>query len=119
VCAEYGFLPNVVNRSRDLSALLVMVTTGMGIMLVPGFVRSNDKPDIRFIKVDDPRVCLDVIVARNCKNNNPSVPIFIDQLSIFNNVSLFRNRSCERMGLNNLAIHNRSKQYRNANNISN
>lgn len=99
LCAKHDFLPNVVNRSRDLSTLLAMVEIGVGIMLVPSFVRDNDKSNICFIELGNSNVCLDVIVAKNNKNQNPSIPIFVEQLSTYNNTSLFQNQSAEKLRL--------------------
>ncbi|HEY3425659.1 MAG TPA: LysR substrate-binding domain-containing protein, partial [Negativicutes bacterium] len=79
-CAEYGFVPNVANRSRDLAALLFMVEVGMGIMLVPGPVRDIISPELRIVELYHPDQYLDVMVAWTHNNPNPSVPIYVTHL---------------------------------------
>jgi len=102
-CAEKGFLPKVVNRSRDLSALLIMVETGVGLMLAPGFLRDICRPEIRIVELKAPTACLDVTVARNRSNQNPSISYFNEQLSIYRETAHFRSRSVEKLRLVNVA----------------
>lgn len=85
ICAEYGFTPNIVDQSRDLAALLFMIESGLGIMIVPGPVREVAGPELRVIELSYPNRFFDVMVAWNVKNVNPSIPIFVKHLASYSN----------------------------------
>ena len=103
-CAEQGFLPEVVNRGRDLSSLFLMVEMGVGVMLVPGFLKDFDRSALRIVEIKAPIVCLDVTVVRNRNNQNPSIPHFNEQLSLINSVAPFGNRGVEKLRLVQTAV---------------
>ncbi|TGE38383.1 LysR family transcriptional regulator [Desulfosporosinus fructosivorans] len=83
ICAEYGFIPNIVNQSRDLSALLFMVEAGIGIMIIPGPVREVAGPELRVIELSYPNRYFDVMVAWNRNNVNTSIPLFVEHLASY------------------------------------
>jgi DNA-binding transcriptional LysR family regulator len=83
ICSANGFTPNVVNQSRDLSALLFMVEAGLGIMVVPGPVREVASPDLRLIELTNPHSEFNVMVVWNQNNLNASIPVFANHLSSY------------------------------------
>ncbi|QDR81451.1 LysR family transcriptional regulator [Sporomusa termitida] len=83
ICSENGFTPNVVNQSRDLSALLFMVEASLGIMIVPGPVREVASPDLRLIELNTRHKHFDVMVVWNRNNLNTSIPVFVKHLTSY------------------------------------
>ena len=75
-------------------------------MLVPGFIKDFDRSALRIIELKSPEVCLDVTVARNRNNQNPSIPHFNEQLSLINNATHFGNHGVEKLRLVQTAVTN-------------
>ncbi len=45
ICAQYGFLPRVVHEGNNISSIIQLVQSGLGISIVPSSVRKNYNGD--------------------------------------------------------------------------
>ena len=54
VCREVGFTPNVRQEALQISTLVALVGTGLGVGLVPSVAASMSGPSIRFIRLSNP-----------------------------------------------------------------
>lgn len=53
-CHQSGFSPRVVHEVPQLSSLLCLVQSGLGLALVPGTVRLNTPPGVRLVSLREP-----------------------------------------------------------------
>jgi DNA-binding transcriptional LysR family regulator len=81
VCAQAGFMPNVVQEVDSISMLVACVAAEMGLALVNDGVRDLPFASVvyREIAPASPNVSLNVLTRAN--ETNPLVPQFIDHLA--------------------------------------
>ncbi|MBP2654781.1 MAG: gltC 6 [Firmicutes bacterium] len=93
LCAERGFMPNIVSLAWEMAAILFMVESGLAISIVPGTCREIAGRDVRIIGLNTPSRSFDVMIAWKKTNLNPAIPIFTTQLDTLSALKALRLRS--------------------------
>jgi len=81
--AKRGFIPNIVRRTSDLGTLLFMIESGLGVAVLTRQTvdfYSNFKLLSRDLEDDD--LAVEVILAWNKSNKNPSLPLFLKEFGV-------------------------------------
>lgn len=78
MCCRHGFSPKVVSEANFMATVITLVESGMGVSLVPGSVRSLNRPHavIREILPSSPAIPLCLI--RPKANRNPAATAFLE-----------------------------------------
>ena len=63
LCAESGFVPNVVLEAKEIFTVLNLVRAGVGISLVPSTAKRMHVPDIHFFPLRMPSARWDIALA--------------------------------------------------------
>lgn len=64
ICAGYGFTPDVVHESNNVSSIIQLVRNGLGVSIVPtSLSRSHFYPEIGFIELEATNLRTDVLLA--------------------------------------------------------
>lgn len=76
---EEGFVPNIVQRSNDISTIKSMVASNMGISILPSFCTSETKlqNNIAVVPIRENKKRIEVVVVWNKNNTNPALKKFI------------------------------------------
>lgn len=79
---EAGFVPNVVQRSNDISTILLMVASHMGISILPSFcvARAMLESNVAVVPIDEDKKRIEVVAAWNKSNFNPALEKFISTI---------------------------------------
>jgi DNA-binding transcriptional LysR family regulator len=80
LCAKSGFFPNIVSHAERIETVLMFVDAGIGITILPNYLEMYASPSIRIIPIEGEKDILDVAVYRNLTNQNPTIPLFLDQI---------------------------------------
>lgn len=65
ICAQYGFSPNVVHESNNISSIIQLVRNGLGISIVPtSLSKIHDYPEINFLALKKVNLFTQVLLAR-------------------------------------------------------
>lgn len=81
-CAANGFEPKQIVQLPNLDSVLSQVQNGMGVMINDFWSRDRTNESFRFVRLDTQHI---ISVAWMKSNQNPSLPIFINELAfIFN-----------------------------------
>lgn len=80
ICAEHGFIPNIVSQFWDLDSILFMVESGLAVAIVPGPVREVAGRAVRIIEIGSPLRYFDALLAWKISNINPAIPVFVEKL---------------------------------------
>ncbi|MCO4292037.1 LysR family transcriptional regulator substrate-binding protein [Solitalea sp. MAHUQ-68] len=52
LCASYGFVPQVVHESKNVSSILQLINDGLGASILPtSFVKNNLKEELGFLEL--------------------------------------------------------------------
>ena len=79
LCVASGFSPRIVQVARAMHAVLSLVSSGLGVAIVPGSATVMHFPDVKYIPITgSPRS--DVRVSYRSTNSNPVLESFIDVL---------------------------------------
>jgi DNA-binding transcriptional LysR family regulator len=62
LCSRAGFMPQVVQGSRDVASILGLVATGLGISILPSTLK-REIDGVLFRKLDDPAATSEVLLA--------------------------------------------------------
>lgn len=80
--ASSGFVPKIGGRSPDIETLLLLVTAGIGITILPEsairYVRQNS--DLVFIPLEGDHEYIDVLAIWKPQNHNPALKMFKEML---------------------------------------
>jgi len=80
VCSNRGFTPEVSPVS-DLLTVLMMIEAGFGVSLLPNHIPSGyASPSLRMVDFNGDDALINVAIAWNKSNTNPSIPLFITEL---------------------------------------
>ena len=76
---EAGFVPNVVQRSNDLNTIESMVSSNMGVSILPSFcvIDTMMKNNIAIVPINEVKDRIEVVVVWNKNNKNPALEKFI------------------------------------------
>ena len=76
---EAGFVPNVVQRSNNLNTIESLVSSNMGISILPSFCVTDTmiERDIAIVPIKEVENRIEVVVVWNKKNTNPALEKFI------------------------------------------
>ncbi len=79
LCQEAGFTPRIVQEAVRLQTIASLVATGMGVALVPAWVRHIRQAGIAYKDLKDrsSQIHLDVGIAWSKENHSPILPKFI------------------------------------------
>lgn len=78
-CQTHRFSPNIVNQFGDIKPVLLSVSSGLGISIVPdGFKNDILSNEIDFIPVDDDSYSIPCGIAWKKSMLNPAAKLFID-----------------------------------------
>ncbi len=80
ICANNGFSPNIVSEPRLLSAVLMLVDTGMGIAILPKSLKLYSSPSLHFVDIDGGQDEYELVVAWKKTNMNKSISLFLNEL---------------------------------------
>lgn len=75
---QCGFTPKVVGFATSVYSLLLMVSCGVGITVLPESCDTRQF-DLRFIPLEE-NTSLNVVARWRSKNHNPRVPLFVSML---------------------------------------
>jgi len=72
ICSQYGFIPNIVHESNNINSIIQLVTSGLGISIVPSNLqKSNKHPDLSFLELKS-NFSIDVLLAKP-KNDDSQI----------------------------------------------
>ncbi len=81
ICAAHGFVPSIMNRYDKLESVLLAVSAGLGVSIMPSALPSvlfANSVDV--IPIDDMDTARRYIAAWRPEGRNPSVRLFLDVL---------------------------------------
>ncbi|SET82524.1 DNA-binding transcriptional regulator, LysR family [Natronincola peptidivorans] len=81
MCANSGFYPNIVSEPKLLHTVLLLVDAGMGIAILPKSLKLHSSSSLRFIDIEGEKVEDELMIAWKKNNLNPSIPLFLEELS--------------------------------------
>ena len=78
--AESGFIPKINGRSSDAETLLVLVSAGVGITILPeSIVRAyNGLSDLSFVPLEGEHEHVDIMAIWKDNSDNPVTQVFKD-----------------------------------------
>lgn len=78
--AESGFIPKIYGRSSDAETLLVLVSAGIGITILPeSIVRAHaHSTELSFIPLEGDHENVDLVAVWKPENANPIIQVFLD-----------------------------------------
>ena len=80
LCAERGFLPQVVNTSPTWAGVLTLVEAGEGVALVPSGVRHLRTRGLAYSQLEPDRLSLGLSVVWNRRNQGVALGEFLNLL---------------------------------------
>lgn len=82
LCAKHGFSPHIVDQTRRIETVLMLVDAGLGITVFPQYLEMYATPTIRIIPIEGEVDSTDIVVYRKNTNKNPAVPLFFEELNL-------------------------------------
>ena len=78
--AESGFIPKIFGRSSDAETLLILVSAGIGITILPeSIVRAHaHSTELSFIPLEGDHENVDLVAVWKPENANPIIQVFLD-----------------------------------------
>nr|WP_276531989.1 LysR family substrate-binding domain-containing protein [Brevibacillus invocatus] len=80
LCAKHGFSPRIVSQASRTDAVLMIVDAGIGITILSHHLLLYASPSLRFIDIQDEEHQVDIVASWKTANENPSVPLFIQEV---------------------------------------
>ncbi len=80
ICANRGFMPNIISQPRLHEGILLMIETGMGIAILPHHLEFYTNSSLRFVDFEGDDHSLNIVAAWKKSNTNPSLPLILDEL---------------------------------------
>ena len=78
LCAAAGFKPRVVLEAHQMSTMIALTATGLGIAIVPEAMRRLQVEGCRFVLIGDAGASMVLCVARRQGDERPAVKRFLD-----------------------------------------
>jgi DNA-binding transcriptional LysR family regulator len=81
ICSQYGFEPKVVHESNNISSIIQLVKSGLGISIVPTAITKNyNYPELEFIELTKMNIFTDIILATPKGNQSEISKVAIEFL---------------------------------------
>ena len=78
-CRAAGFYPNVAEEAFPVSSVMLLVSAGLGISVVPAFVSMVlCQRDLTFRPFEDPSPSVGLSVAWRAREPSPTLQLFVD-----------------------------------------
>lgn len=76
---ELGFIPNIVYESSDIETMLIMISVGMGISILPEYTTSILKNNLNlvYIPLIDENEYIEIYAFWKKNNSNPALEKFL------------------------------------------
>lgn len=73
LCQSAGFIPRVIYETTQIQATISLVSSELGVALVPALHRTSSMPNVRFLELEDPQQDnpLGLILAYSSENETP------------------------------------------------
>jgi DNA-binding transcriptional LysR family regulator len=81
ICANRGFMANIISQPRLHEGILLMIETGMGIAILPHHLEYYANSSLRFVDFEGDDHSLNIVAAWKKSNTNPSLPLWLSELS--------------------------------------
>jgi DNA-binding transcriptional LysR family regulator len=78
VCAEAGVIPRIVQTSREIYTTVCLVEAGVGISIIPAYVRHMGWRGVRYYPITSPAAVTRIDAAWRADNPSPIVPAFLE-----------------------------------------
>ena len=80
--ADSGFIPRIVGRSSDAETLLILVSAGVGITILPESIVRNlgHATDLAFIPLEGEHEHVDIMAMWKPESTNPVTQVFSEFL---------------------------------------
>jgi len=75
-CRRSGFSPKVTSEANFMATVITLVESGMGVSLVPGSVRSLNRPNAVIRELSPPTSIIPLCLIRPKGNHNPAADAF-------------------------------------------
>ncbi|MBP2645145.1 MAG: transcriptional regulator AlsR family [Firmicutes bacterium] len=82
-CEERGFTPNIVSRHEYAETVLLMVEAGIGVALLPRFLKHSSNNNLRFLDLTGKPDYVSFIFTWSTNCNNPAIPLFLKEMDSF------------------------------------
>lgn len=79
LCSTRGLFPKFVREANSVDAVLVSVESEMGLTILPRYFELYGHPGLCFITIGGPDAQLNIELAWNKENSNPSLPLFTQE----------------------------------------
>lgn len=73
LCLQHGFLPNVVQEAKDSTAIIGLVSAGIGITLIIERNAMRSSKGVHCLALSDTEYTIETLIVRKAKNPNPLV----------------------------------------------
>jgi len=80
ICANRGFMPNIISQPRVHEGIFLMIEAGMGIAILPHHLKYYASPGLRFVDFDGDDHSLNIVAAWKKSNTNLSLPLLLNKL---------------------------------------
>ena len=79
LCSTHRFTPNITNQFSDIKSVLLSVSAGLGISIMPMILPMNSISDsLQLIPVDDENYSMSCAAAWKKSLLNPAASLFLD-----------------------------------------
>lgn len=83
LCAKHDFSPNIISQTPRNETMLMLVSIGVGIAILPNYLEMYANPTVQIIPIEGEENTLEVVAYRHIKNRNPTIPLFIHEMNEF------------------------------------
>ncbi len=80
LCAKNGFSPHIVSHNPRIETVLMLVDAGLGVAILPSYLRMYANPTISIINLDGEIDTIDIVVYHKLTNKNPALPLFLNEI---------------------------------------
>jgi len=78
VCAQAGFLPQIVQEARTTQTIVSLVAVGMGVSIVPASLRSLQRTGVVYRLLEEPAPTTELAVLWRPDDENPALHRFLE-----------------------------------------
>lgn len=80
-CQKEGFTPEVVQRALQMETIVGLVASGLGVSLVPEFMRKNGWGNVCFCTLTGEPILYQVALVHMAENTNPNVAALVKNIT--------------------------------------
>lgn len=81
ICAQFGFVPNVVHESNNVHSIIQLVRKGLGVSILPASIAANHAfPEIRFLPLKSVDLFTEVLLTTPKGQTSEITEVAIEQL---------------------------------------